>query len=447
MTATVTSMGGNNQIWNLGNNMINTADLVNLEMQALETRKSPMTTRKQNITNEKSIYEGFKKDFSKLVQTFKDMSSFKGTDKPTTLSQTGFVSAAASADAISGTFSLTVDKLAERHQISGTKNVADLDADLGVSDQFTLTVGTKSYSIPVTPDMSVRDLINNVNNGNYGVSMYTVGSRVFMAASESGTANTISLTDGASNTLRDTLGLLAADGTVNTMTAAQDAAYTVNGVPLTSSSNTVENAISGVTLNLQQTTTSPVRLDVSNSTDAAATKMVQDMVSTFNDAVGILSNYAGEGSYMQASTAALSTGRAMSQIASFELNGQRLSTFGIQTDKTGNLTVDSAKLAAAFKQNPDAAKQFFFGASGLSSYMNKQMDPVFGDTGMVSGRVQSLDGELKKVNDQIDKIDASNKDKQAAIIDKYSKYEQQMSALNVQLSYLKAITNQKSSDE
>ena len=53
----------------------------------------------------------------------------------------------------------------------------------------------------------------------------------------------------------------------NVGSKGQDASLTVDGVPVDSSSNTIANAIAGVTLNLMGTTSSPVTLQVSPEFD------------------------------------------------------------------------------------------------------------------------------------------------------------------------------------
>ncbi len=45
---TITNVGGRQQIWNLGNNIIDTSNLVNLELQALEMKKSLMQIRNKH---------------------------------------------------------------------------------------------------------------------------------------------------------------------------------------------------------------------------------------------------------------------------------------------------------------------------------------------------------------------------------------------------------------
>ncbi len=79
--------------------------------------------------------------------------------------------------AIAGTFNMTITKLARRHQIASDK-IENIDAKIN-SDE-TLKLGGKE--LKVTSDMTYKDLINKINDGDYGVSAYTLGNKIFMTS-------------------------------------------------------------------------------------------------------------------------------------------------------------------------------------------------------------------------------------------------------------------------
>ena len=72
----------------------------------------------------------------------------------------------------------------------------------------------------------------------------TVGSRLVLTGTSTGAANQITVTPSGGDGGLASLAL--------TTVPAQDANYAINGFAATSGSNVVANAISGVTLNLQQ---------------------------------------------------------------------------------------------------------------------------------------------------------------------------------------------------
>ena len=81
MAGTLTGIGGRQQIWNLGNNMIDTSNFVELEMNALAMRKTPYTNEKNQLSQDKLLYTSLKSEFSSFTQTFKNLATFKGNEK------------------------------------------------------------------------------------------------------------------------------------------------------------------------------------------------------------------------------------------------------------------------------------------------------------------------------------------------------------------------------
>ena len=72
---------------------------------------------------------------------------------------------------------MTITKLAQRHQIASDE-IKDIDAKLNRDE--TLKLGDKELKI--TSDMTYKDLINKINDGDYGVSAYTLGNKIFMTS-------------------------------------------------------------------------------------------------------------------------------------------------------------------------------------------------------------------------------------------------------------------------
>lgn len=445
MSGTITNVGGGTQIWNLNNNPINVADLVALEMQTLEMNKSPYLKQKEALTNEKSVYEAMKKDFEAFTQVFKDFTSFKGNEKTTTTSQDGFFTVKADPSAIAGTYSITVEQLAERHQITTdpTKQI-NLDDQIGVDDTFQIN----GKPVEVTQDMTYKDLINTINNGNYGVSAYSLGGQIFLASTTTGEAGKIELTDGSTKLLEN-MGLVTSDGTntiAHEVTKATNAKYTINGVAQESASNTIDS-LSGITINLQKVTTEPIKLTVEDTDMQGAIDLIIKMKDEYNNAVTTLKAYGGKDGVMQGSNVAFSIQNAMSSMFSYNKDGKYLSSFGIQVDKDGFMTVDEEKLKAAFKEEPESTKQFFFGYTGLGYEMEKKLDQIFGDQGFMGRRSESIDEQISNLDKKINDIDAMNQQKQTEIIKKYSKLESDLAALDYQLKAMQAMTNTDNDDD
>nr|MCX3303403.1 flagellar filament capping protein FliD [Bacillus pacificus] len=157
--------------------------------------------------------------------------------------------------AIAGTFNMTITQLAQRHQIASNK-VTDINAKLPKDE--TIKLGGKE--LKVTTDMTYKDLINKINDGDYGVSAYTLGDKIFMTSKKEGAMNEIKLEKTPPNVLTDLFyskvegkDPLATEMKLNTINEALDAKYTINGIEGKSPSNTIE-ALPGVKIELLKVT-------------------------------------------------------------------------------------------------------------------------------------------------------------------------------------------------
>ncbi|AAU18736.1 flagellar hook-associated protein 2 [Bacillus cereus] len=462
MAGTLTGIGGRQQIWNLGNNMIDTSNFVELEMQALEMRKTPYANEKNQLSQDKLLYTSLKSEFSSFTQTFKNLAAFKGNEKKVTTSQDGYINVKADGGAIAGTFNMTITQLAQRHQIASNE-IKDINAKLPKDE--TLKLGDKE--LKVTTDMTYKDLINKINDGDYGVSAYTLGNKIFMTSKKEGATNEIKLEKTPPNVLTE-LFYSKVESTsemkLNTINEALDAKYTINGIDGTSPSNTIET-LPGVKIELLKvtepkvegtpdagTTTEPkakgidLKFTVSDSNVTDAANVIKKMVADYNKAVSTVDIFAGKGGAFQGQAIMQSVRQAMNNVVTFSQDGNYLFSFGIQLKQDGTMEVNDEALTKALKEKPDAAKQFFFSSNGLGKMMEEPLDKLFGDKGVVGERVKSIDSRVSDLDKKIKDIETQNLQKQDEIVKKYQKLESTLAALDSQLKTIKAMTKQKSDD-
>ncbi|MEH0977517.1 flagellar hook-associated protein 2 [Bacillus mobilis] len=464
MAGTLTGIGGRQQIWNLGNNMIDTSNFVELEMNALDMRKTPYTNEKNSLSQDKLLYTSLKSEFSSFTQTFKNLAAFKGNEKKVTTSQDGYINVKADGGAIAGTFNMTITQLAQRHQIASK----EIDVDAKLNRDETLKLGGKE--LKVTSDMTYKDLINKINDGDYGVSAYTLGNKIFMSSKKEGKDGEINFKDNTSTLFQD-MGLANADGVaINVINEAQNAEYTINGIKGDSSTNTVE-ALPGVKVELLKVTEQKVeekpdaektevdpktteakakgielKFTVSDSNVTDASNIIKKMVADYNKAVSTIDIFAGKGGAFQGQTIMQSVRQAMNNVVTFSQDGNYLFSFGIQLKQDGTMEVNDEALTKALKEKPDAAKQFFFSSNGLGKMMEEPLDKLFGDKGIVGERVKNIDSRVSDLDKKIKDIESQNLQKQDEIVKKYQKLESTLAALDSQLKTIKAMTKQKSDD-
>ena len=232
------------------------------------------------------------------------------------------------------------------------------------------TQGTKTVTIDSTNN-SLTGIMNAINAANIGVTASIVNDgssspyRLELTSS-SGAAHSMKVAVSGDSTLTSLLNYdpTQAAGSGQNMTqtlAGQDAALTVNGLSVTSPTNTVSSAISGVTLNLLKIGTST--LSVTNNASSVATD-VQSFVTAYNTMHGTLSSLTAydsttkQGGPLLGDYTAMSVETKLSGILVSAVPGlssssgiTTLGQLGITLNKDGTLSLDNTKLQSAISSN------------------------------------------------------------------------------------------------
>jgi len=199
--------------------------------------------------------------------------------------------------------------------------------------------------------------------------------------------------------------------------AAQNAAFKLNGVEFTRASNTVSDAITGITLNLATTTAlaTPVTLTVSNDSVSARPKL-DALVKAYNDLYslyksqtassmdassrGVLNSDFGVASMMRQVLTGLML--PMTNLTGGALAGQTdLSAMGLKLLDSGNLAVDDTLLAAASStlQTRLAAGVRIGYSTTTTSDLASQIGDMILSGGVIQDRIaseQSTQSDLNK---------------------------------------------------
>lgn len=171
------------------------------------------------------------------------------------------------------------------------------------------------------------------------------------------------------------LGILQ-QGYGNQLVAAQDAEYSIDGVDLTSASNSVKDVLPGVTLSLNKTTDSAVTVTMSRD-DSAVASRVKDFVAAYNNMVDFIrqaSQFDGETFQSGPLFGDPVAGQVENTVATLLFNNvagltgdyKNLTTIGFDFDANGKLQLDESKLAAALQADPTAVSKLFK-ATGTTS--------------------------------------------------------------------------------
>lgn len=238
-----------------------------------------------------------------------------------------------------------------------------------------------------------------------------------------------------------------------TLQNAQDAAFTLNGVSMSRSSNIITDALDGVTLKLNSASATPVQLGVSfDSADIA--NSAKNFVSAYNVLMEFINTATGPEIKDNDLSATLkndssvrglkSSLRAKLTARSSSASGTAThwSVLGVALDREGVLQFDEAKFKATFEKNPtdvvkalsnNASEPYLYSGSpsGLAGDMAVTVFGMVRSTGALADVEKSYNNKLNRLETEQTKLD-----KQIEAI--AARYERQFSALNAVLAEFKA---------
>jgi flagellar hook-associated protein 2 len=358
-------------------------------------------------------------------------------------------------------------------KITGTGNYSVFSADPSgtvispnVTTGQTYTSGTLSLkvgdtTVAINPtangsgNIDLNQVVSAVNGASAGVtaSISNDGSNDHLVLTPTGSSATaaVSLTGTG-----DYSGLTMSG--MGQLLKAQDAKLSIDGVAVTSTSNKVENVISGVTLNLAKVTTSAdnFTLNISNDTSGISTA-ANSFVTAYNTlakAVAGMTAQTPSTTLGQANTSAPLASESSVQTIMNQLrntlfatvdggNGiSSLSDIGISFQKDGTLALDATKLSTATTNNFAGIANLFTGTdpdttnttsskNGIVTKLQTLLTNLLSDSGIIASKTNGLQASLK-----------INQDRQSTVQTRLSNlkddYTNQFNRLNTTLASMQS---------
>lgn len=432
-------------------------------------KQNSINRRETGLQAELSALGQLKSTLSDLKSSLTDLSDGSGfdllkIDAPTSVAvtQTG--------SPVAGEYSLQVNSLASS-QVLATSAFGSTATEVGTGS-LTISVGTPAYApgsssgpysgftaaagktATITVDSSnnsvsgIRDAVNALDIG-VTASIVLDGSqvRLLFTADDSGTDTAIAIStvdsgdsSGASpNTDSDGLSQLAYNyddslgftGNLSEARASADASFVLNGLTLSSSSNTISNLIEGLDFTFKETMTSAKSVTVSRDTDAIEAK-VQSFVDSYNayqTKLDSLTDYTQSGALAGDSTAR----RIQSAVRSattqpITISGNTFSTLsdlGIEADMYGKLSLTSSTFQSALSSNFEDVRELLAGvgspsgsdiiadytdSSGISDGLISLIDTYINSSdGMIVSRETRISTSISDLDDDRLSLDARMK--------------------------------------
>jgi len=364
-----------------------------------------------------------------------------------TVADKNIATATTASGAVAGTYNLLVNNLAT----VATATSARLSSTAAVGTG-TLTIAVGGASTAITIDSTNNTLagiaaaINSTPNAGVSASVITGtgGSRLVLTGTSTGAANQITVTPSGGDGGLASLAL--------TTVPAQDANFSINNFPATSGSNIVANAISGVTLNLQQASApaTPTTLTISPDTSSA-----QGAIDKFVTAVnGVLSSIQTLTSYDPSTKAAgplngnatleAFQNQLQSILGRFTNTGggvKSLTDLGISAGTAGTYSTDDAKLGNALSASLASVGTLLGGANGIATQISNLVDGYTKPGGLLATINQGLQNGLSNVSKQQSSLAAQLAAYSAQLTAQYNAMDTAVALLKQTQTYLNAEFN------
>ncbi len=373
-----------------------------------------------------------------------------------TSSQEEMVTATVGSTAVPGSYDIDVEQIAQAHQISSNPFAGGGTAVVGTGS-LTLSLGSESFTIDVAEGKAtladIRNAINSASD-NVGVRATLVsgtdGSRLVLSSSQTGAANTIEVSQsGGDGGLAQLEYSASATTNYTQIKQAQDAIVYIAGAQTTSASNTIQNAIDGVTLTVRKPTTQesgPAGLTVSYDGSSVTTR-IKNFVTSYNALMAQVSRLRSYDATTRTAGPMIGDSllmgieselrRTVTSVVPDQAQGfETMAAIGITTQLDGTLGVDDAKLQKALTGNFEAVGKLFGSENGIARRLFTQTDDRLKTGGALETRGKTLTDQQRAIQKRKDDLDVRMAAVQQSYLQQFTRLDTLLSQLQVTSSYL-----------
>ncbi|MHC8393578.1 flagellar filament capping protein FliD [Pseudomonas sp. LB3P93] len=353
------------------------------------------------------------------------------------------VTATANNSAVAGTYTVAVTQLATSSKVASAAFAGGATSPVA-SGTLTIDQGSNSYTVNVAAGATLQQVRDSINTSyqSSGLSANIVtdsfGSRLVLGSSTTGAGSELKVSGIAGLDMDGTVKMAATPTATSSGAIGElpvDALYSVDGLAMSSPSNTVSN-VSGLSMTLlSKDATTTVTVAGNNDGLKASIQKFVDAYNAVANAVASLTKPSLDDNNKPTIPAAL-TGDAMPRAILAAMRGPLstpnggpgdklsvLSQLGINTDqKTGALNFDSTKFTAAMndKKLGGEVQTLFTGTNGLLERMSNVIKPYTDTGGILDTRTSSLNKVKTKLAEDQGALDRRIENLTAVLTKKYN---------------------------
>lgn len=334
---------------------------------------------------------------------------------------------------------------------TASKTTALVSAPVG-ANQLSIGIGTNApilidYSNTTTLE-ELAAAINNTAGTQVTASILQTGASSYeLVVKSDGVGTNQNITFGDSGTLLATLGM---DTIAAKMQPASNASFDYNGIAITRPTNEITDLVNGVTVSLKQDQTTSSNIAITQNKTEISTEMSL-MVQSYNTLVSNISDMtvydkaAGKVGVFNGDNYIKSITRELNRVmTSVDSSGKSLVDYGIDIDRNGVMSFDSATFDTKMTQDPTSLQKFFSGSYANGVDTPGIFDTLYDKMKSYTSSNKSLDTYQANLNKTLDKLNKDRATMTAKLDTRYeimtkqfSAYDAIISKINSQFSSLK----------
>ena len=449
--AAITFSGFNN----IDFNMVVTAIMAQ-ERQPLTT----LETQKTAYETQKTAFGTLATKLTAIQSAIETLRADSGVTSLTASSSDTGVGVAASGGSIEGSYDVVVSALARRQVTASMSTYDSTDDIVATGGTLTLT-GADGTSAVIAVDavMTVKELVAAINSADDApVTASLVQSapgayQIVLTGRRTGAGHAFTI----DSALTGGEGLTFSDADLNNVydnvQDARDAAFTVNGLAITSDSNVASEVVPGATLTLaREDPDKTVTVTVSRDT-AAAKERVQKLVTAYNDLMSFVNDQRTAATGGKANIArdplvqSLRNSLRASLLGEYANSGEysRLAAVGIGFDQAGKMTLDEKTFENAVTNKLNDVQSLFTGDDGVSGAFGEVGALIKNYTqsgGLVADVRQRLTTQMAALTTRIGSLEEQLERRRLTLQREFQAADEAMSQLNSQVASLSSLGGQ-----
>ncbi len=371
-----------------------------------------------------------------------------------TVSDTTVANVTSATTVAPGIHSLNVTQLAQAQSSTISTTASSLStADTNLPASFVLQIGSQNPVTLTNSDQTPQGMINAINNANLGITASYVNTGT---GSNNSYQIVLSGSSGAANafTVKNASGASLISQTNET---AQNAQFTLDGLSFERPANTVSDALTGATVQLQGTGSTSINLTQNTST---ITTDLNALVSAYNNLQTVLKNASTPGNTTTGYGGSLAQDSSIQMIqqqvlAAMQVNPSytdsgntttlpTLADMGITVQQDGTMALDSTVLANKLSSNYTGVVQALnMNTAGVDGLLPNKgiaggainaLKSLTSSTGILTSNQNSAQGVITQEQTNLTNLNT----RMASMLSNYTQQFAQMSAILAQAASTKS---------